>query len=179
MDIYGTLLGIQTLKLFTSTSISFQSTGQTSCIACFFAASNTTEFPGRYYFGSLILMKAASLTINSHSTDIVTKSIHLYVDSIDLEGTSYISADAMQIISLKVKVEIDARILLSARGYASGTGPGRAASCPHCAGAGNGGSGGVGYRQCDKCYSGRLFLWYDSLQSVCTTIETRIKEPKS
>ncbi len=93
------------------------------------------------------------MTIYSHSNDVTAKSVRLHVDSIDMESTSYISADVLQIIALQMKLELDSKITLSARGYAAGSGPGRA-SCGTCAGAGHGGKGGVGYKACGSCYSG-------------------------
>ena len=155
MNVYGTCLGIHTLKIFKGSVLFLQSTGQTSCITCFFAASNRTEFPGKYYFGSLVMMKGSYLNIYSYSTNIISNSIHLYVDAMDLENTAYISADVLQIISLKSKLELDAQITLSGRGYSPSSGPGRP-SCGNCAGAGHGGQGGKGYRACGSCYNGMV-----------------------
>lgn len=155
MNIYGTCLGIKSLRVFKGSVVYLQSTGQTSCIACFFAAANRTEFPGKYYFGSLSIMKGGYLTVFSHSTDVTTNSVHMYIDVIDLESTAYISADVLQIISLKTKLEIDAKITLAGRGYAGGSGPGKP-SCGYCGGAGHAGKGGVGYRSCGGCYSGTM-----------------------
>lgn len=154
MNVYGTCLGIHALRIFKSSTVYLQPTGQTSCITCFFAASNKTEFPGKYYFGSLAMMKGSALYVNSQSTDLVTKSVHLYLDVMDLENTAFISADVLQIISLKSKIEFDAKVTLSGRGYHSASGPGRP-SCGSCAGAGHGGIGGKGYVACGSCYTGK------------------------
>lgn len=153
MNVHGICLGINALRLFTGTSLYLQKAGQTSCITCFFTSSNNTEYPGKFFFGSLTLMKSSYIYANSISTNIISDSIHLYVDAMDIENTAYISADVLQIIALKYKIELDAKITLNGRGYSPSNGPGKP-SCGNCAGAGHGGRGGKGYFACGACYNG-------------------------
>ena len=98
-------------------------------------------------------MKSSYLTVYSHSTNIISNSIHLYVDVMDLENNAYVSADVLQIISLKYKIEMNAKITLDGRGYSSSSGPGKP-SCGSCAGAGHGGIGGKGFAACRSCSNG-------------------------
>ena len=153
MNVHGTCLGIHSLRMFIGSSLYLQKTGQTSCVTCSFTSSNTTGFPGQFLFGSVILMKSSYLTVYSQSTDIISNSIHLYVDVMDLENTAYVSADVLQIIALKYKIELNAKLTLDERGYSSSSGPGKP-SCGSCAGAGHGGKGGKGYAACGSCYNG-------------------------
>ena len=157
MNVYGTCLGIRSFRVFKGSSLYLQSTGQTSCTTCFLSSSNSTEFPGKYFFGSLTLMKSSYIYVSSRSTDVVSNSIHLYIDAMDVENTAYISADVLQIISLKSKVELDAKIILNGRGFSSSSGPGKP-SCGSCAGAGHGGNGGKGLTGCYTCHNGMLLF---------------------
>ena len=154
LNVYGSCLGIQKLRLFKGSAVYLQSSGQTSCTTCFFAASNRTEFPGKYYFQTVELMKSSYIVINSYSTNVVSNSIHLYADVIDVENTAFVRADVVQIVSLKTKVELDAKLSLVGGGHYSGQGSGRPPS-HYFSGAGHAGKGGVGYQTCDQCYSGK------------------------
>ena len=150
---YGTILGLQTLRIFKNTHVILQQTGQTSCIRCFFAGSNVTEFPGHYYFGSVAVMKGAYITVYSRSSNVKTSSVKIFVDYLDVENTGYISVDAVQIIAVRFKIEKNAKVTSSGRAWSLGQGR---AGCGSCAGAGHGGRGGYGYRECHNYYSGQF-----------------------
>lgn len=149
----GHVYGVEELHISKSLSARFSISGQSSCYGCSLPISQ-----GQYWFKRLRIENSAKAEMSSESLNVKTKTIVLHIQTLDVQGAASINADVMNMFTDFLKIQYDAKIDSSSRGYRAYQGPGYHSGCGSTAGAGHGGDGGYGNKWgCVKCSQPGLF----------------------
>lgn len=147
MNVEGQLFGLEELRISKALKARFSISGYTSCYGCSLPVSQ-----GQYWFKKVNVENTANVEILSNSRNVKTQSVTLHVQSLNVQGTATINADVLNVFTDFMKVQCDAMVDSSSRGYPAYQGPGYRSGCGSSAGAGHGGDGGSGERWvCSKC----------------------------
>lgn len=163
MNVEGQLYGVEELRVTKTRSVRLTISGHSSCYQCSLPVSQ-----GQYWFNNLKVENAAKVEISSNSRNVKTQSVTLHIQSLNLQGSSAVNADVLNMFSDVMKIQCDAKIDSSSQGYPAYQGPGYRSGCSSSAGAGHGGDGGYGERWgCSKCKQYSKYLACCLMSSRC------------
>lgn len=159
-EIYGGVYGVGQLRIHPGSHAKLYREGHSGCLDCS-SRYTGSDFARKYWFDGIIVKGGGKFEVVSAVRD-VTRASQLHVENVAVEYNGLVTTDAIDVITKYAKVDYDARLDSSSRGWSASSGPGRGyARYGGAGGAGHGGSGGRGYTcgcyRSRGCYSSGRF----------------------